>query len=140
MIVPRVVLLDTGFILALENRDDRHHVRAKQLDRELGAAGAVFVAHWGILLEIGDGYARLGRRAKGIELLDKLLGEDGYRVVNLSEEIVQEAAELFRSRADKEWGLTDCVSFTVMRREGIREALSADIHFRQAGFEPMLLE
>jgi hypothetical protein len=51
-----------------------------------------------------------------------------------------QAVAPFRSRPDKEWGLTDCVSFALMRREGITQALSADVHFRQTGFEPMLLE
>ena len=61
----RTVLLDTSFILALENKDDRHHERAKALDRELLDENAVLLFHWGILLEIADGYARLSRRAKG---------------------------------------------------------------------------
>ena len=56
------VLLDTSFVLALENREDRHHARAKQLDRELAAHGATLLLHWGILMEIGDGYARSRRR------------------------------------------------------------------------------
>jgi hypothetical protein len=132
-------LLDTSFILALENREDRHHARAKQLDRDLAAQGAVLMLHWGILLEIGDGYARIGRRAKGMELLDKFLREDGFQVVPLSEDVVDRAIALFRSRSDKEWGLTDCVSFVLMEREGVKEALTADIHFRQAGFAALLL-
>jgi uncharacterized protein len=138
--VPRTVLLDTSFVLALENRDDRHHERAKHLDRELAAQRAVLLLHWGILLEIGDGYARIGRRAKGVELLDKLVNEEGFQVVSISQEIMDRAMVLFRSRTDKEWGLTDCVSFMLMAREGITDALTADIHFRQAGFTALLLD
>jgi len=44
---PRIVLLDTSFVLALENGEDSHHARAKQLDRELAAQGAVLLLHWG---------------------------------------------------------------------------------------------
>ena len=96
--------------------------------------------HWGILLEIGDGYARSGRRAKGMELLDKFANEEGFQIVALSHDMVDQAITLFRSRPDKEWGLTDCVSFVLMEREGITQALTADVHFRQAGFEAMLVE
>jgi predicted nucleic acid-binding protein len=39
---------------------------------------------------------------------------------------------------DKPWGLTDCLSFIVMQERGITEALTADEHFRQAGFVPLL--
>ena len=141
MTVPgRRVLLDTSFIVALENRDDPCHARAKRLDRELMRDAAVVLAHWGILLEIGDGYARLARREKGTQLLDRISGEDGYQVVPLSQELIQQAMTLYRARSDKEWGLTDCLSFVLMEREGITQALSADVHFRQAGFEAMLLE
>jgi uncharacterized protein len=136
----RIVLLDTSFILALENREDRHHARAKQLDRELAAEGSVLLLHWGILLEIGDGYARSGRRAKGEELLDKFIHEEGFQVMALSQEIMDQSMALFRSRSDKQWGLTDCVSFVLMEREGVTEALSADLHFRQAGFAALLLD
>jgi predicted nucleic acid-binding protein len=134
------VFLDTSFVLALENREDRHHSRAKQLDRELAAQGTILQLHWGILLEIGDGYARSGRRAKGVELLDKFVNEEGFQIVSLATETMDQALALFRSRPDKQWSLTDCVSFVLMERDGITHALTADVHFRQAGFEAMLLE
>jgi predicted nucleic acid-binding protein len=136
----RIVLLDTSFILALENRDDPHHDRAKALDRQLQAEDAELLLHWGIVLEIGDGYARLGRRAKGLEILARFELEESYRLEPVSESLVQEALQLYRERPDKEWGLTDCVSFVLMQQEGITEALTADIHFRQAGFTALLLE
>ncbi len=68
----RTVLLDTSFVLALENKDDPHHERAKVLDRELLKENAVLLLHWGILFEIADGYARVGRRA-----LQRLLLAEG---------------------------------------------------------------
>lgn len=136
----RRMLLDTSFIIALENRDDPCHARAKSLDRELMREDAVLFVHWGVLLEIGDGFARLARRAKGTQLLDRIFHEEGYRVVPLSHELMQQAVTLYCGRNDKEWGLTDCISFALMEREGITQALSADIHFRQAGFEATLLE
>ena len=46
--------------------------------------------------------------------------------------------ELFHARLDKEWSLTDCISFVVMQREGITDALTGDHHFEQAGFTALL--
>jgi predicted nucleic acid-binding protein len=46
--------------------------------------------------------------------------------------------ELYRTRTDKDWGLTDCISFVVMEERGIREALAYDQHFIQAGFRALL--
>jgi uncharacterized protein len=141
LIVPqRTVLLDTSFILALENKDDPHHERAKALDRELLDQNGVLILHWGILLEIADGYARVGRRARGIQLLAQFDEEEGYRVFPITESLLQEALGLYLARPDKDWGLTDCVSFELMKRERITESLTADLHFRQAGFIALLLQ
>jgi len=41
---------------------------------------------------------------------------------------------------DKEWGLTDCISFIVMGDPGLTDALTADEHFEQAGFRALLRE
>jgi len=48
--------------------------------------------------------------------------------------------ELFRTRPDKEWGLVDCISFVVMKKQEITDALTADEHFTQAGFCALLRE
>jgi uncharacterized protein len=137
---PDQAFLDTSFVLALENRADPYHRRALELDRELLALGTELVLHWGVVLEIGDGYARLGRRAKGFDLIRRFETESGYRVEPIDDGLYRAAVRLYLGRADKEWGLTDCVSFELMRREGIQGALTADAHFRQAGFTALLLE
>ena len=36
---------------------------------------------------------------------------------------------------DKRWSLTDCLSFIVMKDNGISVAYSSDHHFEQAGFQ-----
>jgi len=48
--------------------------------------------------------------------------------------------ELFANRPDKEWSLTDCISFALMRRRDLTEALASDRHFEQAGFRRLLRE
>ncbi len=40
--------------------------------------------------------------------------------------------------ADKEWSLTDCISFVVMEERGLIGALTSDHHFEQAGFSVLL--
>ena len=48
------------------------------------------------------------------------------------------ATALFLKRLDQGFSLTDCVSFTVMERGGLHEALTTDHHFQIAGFMPLL--
>jgi hypothetical protein len=57
-----------------------------------------------------------------------------FVVVEFDPSIYQTGFELFESRSDKDWSLTDCISFTVMTQRGLSEALTADHHFTQAGF------
>ena len=92
------------------------------------------------MLEIGDGYARLGRRQKGIELLSRLASEPGYEIVPIDAALLEAATALHRQRSDKEWGLTDCISFTLMHNRGITQAITADEHFVQAGFQALLID
>jgi uncharacterized protein len=135
----RILLLDTSFIVALENQADPYHSKAWSLEDENARDGVFYLLHWGILLEIADGFARFGRRAAGQRLLQKLLNEEGYLIAPLDAALLDRAVELYQNRSDKEWGLTDCISFALMRQEGIQEALTSDVHFRQAGFRAMLL-
>ncbi len=136
----RTVFLDRSFVIALENKDDPHHARAKSLDDQLLQEDAILMFHWGILIEIADGFARLARRVRGLELLAKLTSEAGYSLLPITERMLQEGLNLYRARADKEWSLTDCISFVLMKEQGVTESLTADIHFRQAGFKALLLD
>ncbi len=93
-----------------------------------------------VILEIGNALAKLRYRAAAIELLDSLEEDPNVKIIALSEELYNRAMELYNKRPDKEWGLTDCVSFVVMQDYGITEALTTDEHFKQAGFRALLIE
>lgn len=75
-----------------------------------------------------------------MELLDALEGDPAVEIIAFSEELYHQALALYRLRSDKEWGLTDCLSFVVMQQRNRAEALTTDDHFRQAGFRALLLE
>ena len=51
---------------------------------------------------------------------------------------MQEGIDLYHARPDKEWSLTDGISFVDMQREGITDALTGERHFEQAGFVALL--
>ena len=55
-------------------------------------------------------------------------------VVAVNPELRDAGWQRCRRFADKEWDWIDCVSFELMERRGVREALSLDRHFAQAGF------
>jgi len=61
-----------------------------------------------------------------------------FQLVRATSDLIQRGKKLYRDRADKEWPLTDCISFVVMHDRGLSEALTADHHFEQAGFRALL--
>jgi uncharacterized protein len=61
-------------------------------------------------------------------------------VVPLDDELLTRGIELYRARPDKDWSLTDCISFEVMTDLGLTDAVTGDHHFKQAGFNLLLPE
>ncbi|HKP76592.1 MAG TPA: PIN domain-containing protein [Longimicrobiaceae bacterium] len=131
------VFVDTALAIALMLENDEHHDEAwaKLLDMR---SRARLVTTRAVCLEIGSALHRTRHRAQASSLLASIDADPTFHVVPLSEDLYSEALELFQARTDKEWSLTDCVSFVVMRNRGITSALTTDHHFRQAGFEPLL--
>jgi predicted nucleic acid-binding protein len=58
----------------------------------------------------------------------------------MSEDLYERAFRFYQSRQDKEWGITDCISFVIMQDRGLTEALTTDENFQQAGFRALLKE
>lgn len=136
----RKVFLDTGFAIAMVSPRDAYHGRAIQLADELNMAGTAIITTRAVLLEIGAALAKAAYREAAVSLIDLLENDPQVEILPLSDDLFVQAFKLFRTRADKEWSLTDCLSFVVMRQRGVQAALAADIHFQQAGFKALLLE
>ena len=77
-------------------------------------------------------------RAQFLQTLDRLEAHSRTRIIKFDDDLHQAGIQLYAKRPDKEWSLTDCVSFVVMRQEGVTEALTGDHHFEQAGFVTVL--
>lgn len=88
--------------------------------------------------EIGNALAKLRFRAISVQFLDGLESSSTTDIVPLTEDLHRQAFDLYRQRLDKEWSLTDCLSFVVMRQRGLTEALTSDEHFEQMGFKALL--
>jgi predicted nucleic acid-binding protein len=132
------VFLDSSFAIALAADSDQLHQRALDVAAEVEQHGRRMVTTQAVLLEIGNSLAKQRYRAAAASLVANAVSDPTIEVVPLSDDLFAAAVKLFQSRADKEWGLTDCVSFVVMQSRGIAEALTADGHFEQAGFRAML--
>ncbi len=134
------LFLDASYAIALASSTDQYHERAVELAHRIETGGRRLVTSRAVVLEIGNALSKLRYRAAAVTLLDAIERDPNVEIIPLSEELYGRSLELYRQHQDKEWGLTDCASFAVMQERRIIEALTADDHFRQAGFRVLLTE
>jgi len=129
------VFADTFYFLALlDTREERHLAAA---DASRNPELRLVTTEW-VLAEFGDAYGHPKDRADFVSLYRSLANHPRVRIIPADTRIFQRGVELFEQRQDKDWSLTDCISFVVMRDEGITQALTGDRHFEQAGFTALL--
>ena len=125
------VFVDTYALIAwLNPRDDAH---AKVCDFLNGYRGVLLTTEW-VLMEVADALAGGKTRALVIEFLQTIRRDPNYEVLDFDSGIYDAGFKLFSSRPDKEWSLTDCISFAVMTERQLTDALTGDKHFTQAGY------
>ena len=126
---------DTSYFLALLNASDEWHGQAVRRSEE--GKGLLVTTFW-VLTEVGDALCESRNRAVFTRLMDSLMTREDVMLLPSDENEFHQGMELFRSRPDKDWSLTDCISFAVMTELAIKEALTSDRHFIQAGFHALL--
>jgi hypothetical protein len=132
------VFLDTAYAIALSSPKDEHHDEAVELAEQMESSGIKLITTRPVALEIGNALARQRHREASVALLQSLERDPNVEIVPLTEELYARGFELYQNRSDKEWGITDCISFVIMRERGLNEALTTDEHFEQAGFVALL--
>ncbi|MEK6302411.1 MAG: type II toxin-antitoxin system VapC family toxin [Acidobacteriota bacterium] len=132
------VFLDTAFAIALSSPKDAHHELAVRISERLEANKTRLVTTHAVIIEIGNALAKQAFRQAAIELIESLEQDPSAQIVPISEQLYERAFDLYRERPDKEWGLTDCISFVVMQDNGLTGALTTDRHFEQAGFQALM--
>jgi predicted nucleic acid-binding protein len=130
--------MDTSYAIALVSPRDQHHAKATLLLRRIEAQRIPLVTTRAVVVEVGNALSKRPHRRKGVALLDVYERDPLVEVTPLSEELFERGRIVYQRHRDKEWSLTDCISFVVMKERGLTEALTADAHFRQAGFRPLL--
>lgn len=130
------VFADSYYFFAILNPKDAAHSAAVEFSQNETRS---LVTTTAVLTEVADGLARTRHRSAFSRLLSELDSDPRNSVVHSSTELFNRRAELYDRMRDKDWSLTDCISFVVMRDHGIVEAWTGDKHFRQAEFDPLAL-
>src|SRR5262245_52228040 len=91
-----------------------------------------------VLLEWLNALSDVSTRQIAAESYLRIRADARIEVAPFQAEFLGSAVELYRVRPDKNWSLTDCLSFVVMGRRGLTEALTTDHDFEQAGLKALM--
>ena len=126
---------DTYFFIALLFENDEAHADAQA--RVANLSGRLYTSVW-VLTEVADALAVPGRRQRFLPLLQFLRASPSVIILPAEQTLFDRAAALYGQRPDKAWSLTDCISFTIMQDHHLRDTLTGDHHFEQAGFNVLM--
>jgi uncharacterized protein len=127
-----LIFVDTGAFLALYSTRDQYHREASTIFPSLPRP---FSTSNHVVDELATLLGRIAGYRYAADRVDDLYASASIEVVpsTLDDEVA--AIRWMRKYADKEIGFTDCISFAMMRRLGIRRAFTFDRHFHDAGFQ-----
>jgi len=128
------VFADAYYFVARLNHRDQHRQRVMNFvpQRDL----VLVTTEW-ILMEVADAVADSDIRGRFRDYIQELQASKSCEIIEATSSLFDRALNLYHKHIDKDWSLTDCTSFIVMRDRGITEALTGDKHFEQAGFIPL---
>jgi len=130
------IFLDTGYLIALVNKRDNLHNIAVEASKKFHGP---FLTTQLILIELANSLCLPPQRPLAINIIKRMQNDPLTTIVPLSPDRFEKALSLFKKRFDKSWGFIDCFSFIAMDDWGIKQALTFDEHFRQAGYKTPLL-
>jgi uncharacterized protein len=127
----RRTFLDSSAIYALADANDRDHDAVVEIyvdrTREFLTLDLIVLEAFSLLAK------RIHKRA-AIDWIAALRTSPRVRIVSASPDLVERGWQHCVRLADKEWDWIDCCSFKLMETHRLRDALSLDHHFEQAGF------
>jgi uncharacterized protein len=130
---------DTSFWMALSRKRDQYNRHAIAWNQFVIRTRSNIVTTEAVLWEWLNGLSDANTRGVAAEGYRRAHADARIEVVPFRPELIDSAVQLYQTRPDKDWSLTDCLSFVVMKRGHLTEALTTDGHFEQAGMKVMML-
>ena len=131
----RRLFVDTaGWMTMADAKDPLHLASLVFRDHELEKGTVLFTSNY-----VLDETLTLIRMRLGLDAAEKwwdLISESPRcRVEWVTPERAEKALHIFFRWRDQSFSFTDCTSFVFMRELSIKDALTADRHFKIAGFQ-----
>ncbi len=132
------LFVDTIHLVALVNPRDQWHQKAVEVETATRDFDLIITED--ILTEFLNFYSEHGNfmRMKVAAFVRQILLDVRVKVIPRDDTTFLDALELYESRLDKGYSLTDCISMNVCQTLGITQVLTHDHHFEQEGFSILL--
>lgn len=125
-----MTFLDTGFLFALVSKKDEHHQRVADVFRTfqgLRLADHLLTTNH-VIAETITLTRKVGH-AEAVRLGERLYSGKLARIHWATADEERAAFEYFKKHQDQTYSIVDCLSFVIMDKLGIREALAVDSDF-----------
>jgi predicted nucleic acid-binding protein len=126
------IFIDTSALLAILDADDEHHKKAKDVWTKLVSEEETIISTNYVLVET----FALVQNCLGLEAL-RTLQEDILPMVSVEwvdETTHRAGVSALLTAMRRRLSLVDCISFTIMRKLGIKKVFAYDPHFEEQGF------
>lgn len=134
----KATFVDTSGWIAIINSGDNFHAKAISEFQRLLNSGAKLITNSFVLTEVANALSLARRKHLVISLRRMIDSSERVEVVFVDSSLYGRGWVFYENRLDKDWSLTDCISFLVMQDLGLTQALTNDHHFEQAGFTILL--
>jgi predicted nucleic acid-binding protein len=131
----KMLFIDTSYLLALVNTQDEYHEKAQDLADLITER---LITTEAVLIEFANSLTKPQWRQLAVGTINDLREDPDVKIIPVNSDFFSKGLKLYSERLDKEWSLTDCISFVVMKERKLSDALTADHHFEQAGFRVLL--
>jgi predicted nucleic acid-binding protein len=134
----RDAFLDTSGFYALVDRKDPNHGAARRTVAGIVRGGRRLIVTDYVIAETVTLAKARGGAHVALRALDLVEQSVGIRIEWIGPPRFDMTKAFVRKHADHDYSFTDCSSFVVMRELRLRQALTTDRHFVEAGFEALL--
>jgi len=139
MMNKKSIFVDTGAWYALTDESDQYHKKAVVTIKKLTAQECILITTNLVIHETFMLLSRRISRKTALAFLDEIYNAENVQIFHSDRAIEKDAYKTIREYSDQDFSIADSVSFTIMRREGLKRAFTFDKHFKVMRFtiEPL---
>jgi len=128
------IFIDTGFWIALFNKDDEYHQIAKKNFKSILKNYWLYSSEFIMFETITYLNCSIKNHDLALKFLDRIESNNFVTIFEVDIGIKNKALEIFKKYADQYFSHTDCTSFAIMQQEKFTQYAGFDDHFKSMGF------